>query len=427
MLLLSRESFIPTHNLPTTGLSQLMDSDKATSNRFKRRVPQTLRRRALVSCDRCKKRRVRCLRSPEGGPEDPCQNCLASGVKCESTLPRKQRIYGSVESLSLRYRALDSLVKGLFPGENTEEIDTLFRIAEAHHITMPTTDDNSAPEHVPYESSQSVYPSPPADESAHDHSVTLNTLPSRDNPFISRPTKVAEERLIPASHGVSHYIGPSSSFGFAFTVRDMVAECHALSSQRQPDRAQLTLQSDFGGLRTSKALEPQDSEVNASLDEAAEQDFEGAGVEQQKSPSPFVSNPPKKNALAGFLPDREVADALVEAFFEQVHPSYLLFHRGTFQLRYESIWIPNQIREPAPGWICCIFMVFVFGAQALEHHDKQQSMFLQRRYLTLVQSRLHHLINTTSLVNIQALLLLQLLQHNASERNAAWMLLGCAS
>jgi hypothetical protein len=223
----------------------------------------------------------------------------------------------------------------------------------------------------------------------------------------------------------------------------MVAERHS-SDQNRPDHARTALQSDFAGLRTSKALEPQASEVDSSLDEEDESDFEevvAGPKEQRKSHSPSLSpymasageatswRTPKKTALANFLPSREVADAFVEAFFQQVHPNYLLFHRGTFQLRYESIWasMPNQPSELELGWICSIFMVFVFGAQALEHHDEQQAVFFQRRYLGLVQSRLHHLINTTSLVNIQALLLLQLLQHNASERNASWMLLGCAS
>jgi proline utilization trans-activator len=413
----------------------MMDS----SNKHKRRIPQTLRRRALVSCDRCKKRRVRCLRPPDAHPEDACQSCLVSGVKCESTLPRKHRIYGSVETLSLRYRALDALVKGLFPDENTEVTETLFRLAEARGIPMPSADDHTPSEHALNEW-PSVCPSPMTGYSPH-ISIVASSTP--DNPFVSRAAKIAEEKLIPAPHGVSHYIGPSSSFGFAFAVRNMVAERHSALGQYRPDHAHTALQSDFAGLRTSQALEPQAAEEDISLDEEEDEpEFEKvvAGQQERESRSPDLSpysasmgegepTSRKKTVLASFLPSREVADALVEAFFQQVHPNYLLFHRGTFQLRYESIWSPvaNHVPEIELGWICSIFMVFVFGAQALEHHDKQQAVCLKRRYLGLVQSRLHHLINTTSLVNIQALLLLQLLQHNSSERNASWMLLGCAS
>jgi hypothetical protein len=301
---------------------------------------------------------------------------------------------------------------------------------------MPNPDDYT-PSEKALNDWPTTYPSPTAERSTPNSIVAPGTP---DNPFLSRPAKIAEEKLIPAPHGVSHYIGPSSSFGFAFAVRNMVAERHSALDQHRHDHEQTALQSDFAGLRTSKALEPQGSEVD---DEEAESDLEEVvvGQQEQKSQSsyipPYVASvvdavsrrPPKKSMLASFLPTREVADAFVEAFFQQVHPNYLLFHRGTFQLRYESIWIPpaNHLRALEPGWICSIFMVFAFGAQALEHHDVQQSMYFQRRYLSLVQSRLHHLINTTSLVNIQALLLLQLLQHNASERNASWMLLGCAS
>ena len=85
------------------------------------------------------------------------------------------------------------------------------------------------------------------------------------------------------------------------------------------------------------------------------------------------------------------------------------------------------MRNVEPGWICCIFMMLVFGAQVLEDRDKKQSVQIQRHYLDLVQARLHQMISATTLVNVQGLLLLQLYQHNCTERNSAFMLLGCAS
>src|SRR5690242_17966663 len=108
------------------------------SERSRDKADPAPRKRALVSCDRCKVRRARCIRD---GPEEPCADCKLSGVLCESKLPRKQRVYGSVETLSLRYRALEALLKGLFPQDNTQDVSVLFKLAAARNIPMPASDD----------------------------------------------------------------------------------------------------------------------------------------------------------------------------------------------------------------------------------------------------------------------------------------------
>ena len=92
------------------------------------------RKRALVSCDRCKLRRARCIRD---NADVPCADCKMNGIQCESRIPRKQRVYGSVETLSLHYRALESLLSGLFPHENIQNLNTLFRIAAIINIQCP--------------------------------------------------------------------------------------------------------------------------------------------------------------------------------------------------------------------------------------------------------------------------------------------------
>jgi hypothetical protein len=35
---------------------------------------------------------------------------------------------------------------------------------------------------------------------------------------------------------------------------------------------------------------------------------------------------------------REISDVFVRVFFDKVHPSYPLFRRGMFQLRYEALY-----------------------------------------------------------------------------------------
>lgn len=408
----------------------------------KARIPDHLRRRALVSCDRCKKRRIRCTRSNGADAHDACQSCLEVGAKCESTLPRKTRIYGSVETLSVRYRVLDGLIKGLFPSNDTSNIEELYAIAEAHDITLPTFNEQSVADEVfSTPPPKAVSHSPRAShESTASPSVASRELESLQ---VDKDGKVLEEKLVPMpnSNGPSHYIGPSSSFGFVLTVRNMVAEFNAALRTIQPDDERTRIASDFGGSTWSKALDPINrDESDESSDGALERGpMSARGPPSQMPQSPFVSSPirgsmsatsrARKATVLSLLPERRVSDAFVQAYFDQVHPNYLLFHRPTFQNRYELMWSHPHLlmRDVEPGWICCVFMMLVFGAQALESQNVPHSIQIQKHYLDLVQARMHQLVSATTLINVQALLLLQLYQHNCTERNSAFMLLGCAS
>lgn len=453
----------------------------------KRRIPDELRRRAQVSCDRCKLRRIRCIRANQ---DESCRTCLDNGVACESTLPRKHRIYGSIETLGARYQALDALVRGIFQGEEIGDTDQLYRLAQERNIPMPPRSEGdgstTAPlPHSPRPPAQvrqeqqrqyqvvqvqnpqqpTLYPSP--DQSTHDRSQrgppSINT-PSEsqsthfpnstdDNPFAQQPRSNLEEDLVPTPYGVWHYVGPSSSFKFATTVRSMVSRAGATSPDGTttsatgssgmripPRRPQTAVWSDFTGPLTSKALEPRTPDAMAE-DEHVDSERSSTrrsapATRSTPTMQPPSSRDPKHGALLrliDILPRREVADALIRTFFERIHTNYPMFHRGIFQLRYETVWDRDKHKGKESleiGWTCCLLLAFAFGAQAHEHHDERaaaQAKQIQRRSLSFVRARLHQLIGTTSLANVQALLLLQLYEHNSGERNRAWMLLGAAS
>jgi proline utilization trans-activator len=422
----------------------MMDLTGKGKKTGKARIPDHLRRRALVSCDRCKKRRIRCSRSSGTDAQEACQSCLEAGVNCESTLPRKTRIYGSVETLSVRYRVLDALIKGLYPQKDTNDLQTLYAIAEAHDIALPTFDEQTVAEEVFSQPPKPVVTSPQHSQGSGG-SPSMTSREPEGSPGSSSSRKqsvVVEEKLVPMPQGPSHYIGPSSSFGFVLTVRNMVAEFNAALKSVQPDDERSKISADFAGSNWSKALEPivkEESEDSSedSADMRMSDPMRPARAHRPRAPSLFpgsvdttaLNSRLKKITVLSLLPNKEVTDTFISAYFEHVHPNYLLFHRPTFQSRYEAMWLQPHIlmRDVEPGWICTIFMMLVFGAQALEDRDTRQSAQIQRHYLDLVQARMHQLISATTLINVQALLLLQLYQHNCTERNSAFMLLGCAS
>jgi proline utilization trans-activator len=391
----------------------------------KRRVPDSLRRRTLVSCDRCKTRRIRCFRATEN---EPCTSCINGGTKCESKLPRKQRVYGSVERFSLRYRALDAFVRGLFPDQDTDDIDELFRLAKARSIPMPSADDQA----------------PALDAFSHQSPTPATTAPpGPGEPPWSRydlpASEIVQERLIAAPHGILHYVGPSSTFDFATLIRHLVVKHGGIPQRpRERDSDRRRLQADFANVKVSKALEPRFNGHPAAtvrpVNQETDRPISLADVNDQlytvlPSRSWRVPSVPTNTLLRDLLPNKNLSDCLVQAYFENVQTHYPVFHRGVFQLRYESLWHANTGPSHAPeiGWICSLFMVFVLGAEVLGVEKCPEAPVVQDRYMKLVRDRFEQLAFSSSLENIQALLLIQLYEHNSGERNTAWVFLGLAS
>lgn len=436
---------IPLQGTAPRAMDQQQPSPSTANPRLKGkksskpRIPDHLRRRALMSCDRCKQRRIRCLRPPAGASAtqslpEACQGCLEAVVACKSTLPRKTRIYGSVESLSLRYRVLDTLVKGLFPDKDTSQLDTLCDLAEAHQISLAEVQNLTGHEDV-----FSPNLAPPDQE----HVTSAAASAPAASPRIkeeSRDSKAADktehERLVSTSAGsAAHYIGPSSSFGFSLTVRSLVAGFSAAMGARQSEQ-QAKMTSEFAYANWSKCLEPLPSEERRTAPNPEDllpnphhvprhphETIYGSSVEYS------AIRDQQRQPLVAFLPSRQASDMLVELYFDHVHPSYLLFHVATFQAHYQSMWdrCDAPLGEHEPGYVCALFMMYVFGMQVLESLGRSPIHKLAHDHVDLVQSRVYLLMSTSSIENIQALLLLHLYIHNNSERNTAFMLLGCAS
>lgn len=414
------------------------------------------RKRALVSCDRCKLRRARCIRD---NPDEPCADCKMSGVLCESKLPRKQRVYGSVETLSLRYRALESLIKGLFPQDNVQDVNVLFRLAAERKIPMPANDDfrpadifsgsnhqrspQASQQHLPTPHSTQHMFSPHTAESSRSTGTTSpmsTTRENQHNPFSEvQPTRRNNEELIPTRHGVPHYFGPSSSFRLATTIKGLVARYKAAGG-------------NFPAVRASGS-EPASRASNRSLQRAStnpsDEEYTIGGTESRDSPAQDRrgrkrsraqmeatndswehSSEPNLDTIGDLLPSRSLADALVSAYFDQIHIYLPLFHRSMFQFRLEATYSrrSESLRDCTDiGWLICLSLVFSFGCQQLQEHDPEQSHKLRIKYLSFAKSYFRHLLTTTSIANVQALVLLNVHHHTVGQKSSSWLLIGLAA
>jgi hypothetical protein len=304
-------------------------------------------------------------------------------------------------------------VKGLLPGEDVQDVDALIKFGKSKgiHPDEPVTN----PE---------IFPQAPPTPSSDVPRETRGTS-SSNSPLKVLSKKVPNEKLALAPHGISHYVGPSSSLRFATMIRKMVARTSANPKFMLSQRRSKTLQADFVNSRKSMALEPRNQISSSPIDRVTAQCPQDGDMYLSVLDAEAQEY---SEATTFTLPDKATADALVQSFFDNVHPNYPLFHMGHFHQQYETMWNPTkqQIDDWDPGWVCVLCLIFVFGAQALEPFGKQ-SVSIERRYLRIAQCYVDHLISTTTLQTIQALMLLQLYYHNVGERNASWMLLGCAS
>lgn len=351
---------------------------------------------------------------------------------CEATLPRKQRTYASYDQLQLRYRALDLMIKRLYPGEAVDSVDDIRILARKKGVDLSDLE-TEGEDLDPMQSSSSVSVESRRMSMKETSDGMLETI---------QQLAIPEGELIPAPRGGYHYVGPASSYIFANTVRKLVGKSslYTLAFDRSAYRRQQRA-NEFTTTKRTTALEAriQGHPVMAGEDDGTSPMSDGTALHPNEGVLPSPSDRPTPRSVArstqrgmvDMFPTRAVGEKLVQAFFDRVHPDFPLFHRGTFQVRYESVWASRQSDKAdglEHGWLCVLYMVFVLGAQALERDGFEEAMTIQARYLSVVfREGLQRLILTATHSNVQALALLSLYQHNAGERNTAWMLIGHAA
>ncbi|KAI2602482.1 hypothetical protein GGR54DRAFT_499912 [Hypoxylon sp. NC1633] len=460
--------------------------------RARRRVPSSQRKRTQVSCDACKTRRCKCVRLKASTESDidisragglaVCKLCLETGIPCVTTMPRKQRVYGSVENLDRRYRALEALVSGLFPDLNPRaSAEELVAFGRERAISMPELGE-SPDRPRPPSSEPTIKPepseSPPEGTvqtkgrrstnliiAATDHDKTIlppsylmrgaqgTTAQVSPGMGTERSAEPNAERtsLILDATGRAHYIGPCGSLAFFARMRDLFLQ-RADVTRRNPGGLEHMGQGSLSGDEARRFI---NNPLAASLGGTGDGGRNGGS---SSGPSGHVldhlegDTPPqicedmlrdhpdgtefwryRKRVSTIDLPSRDRADACLEAFFRSVHPNFTLFHRLTFQSAYEKMWRcwegrrnhDDGVKEisVSVGWLCCLYMMFILGSRALRQNS--DSFEFQRKWFAKVD-RLPPLLGSSSLPNVCAYMLLSLYYHNTNDRTSAWTFHGAA-
>ncbi|KAJ4316104.1 hypothetical protein N0V84_008033 [Fusarium piperis] len=413
-----------------------MDATSETSTAAKRRtrrIPDEFRKRNAQSCDRCRKRRCRCVPSPSG---TGCVTCLEHNATCSYTAPRKTRFYGSLDDLSDRHRCLEAIVKGAFPNETIDTVDDLANLGRRMGYTMPNISDPNRKQVA----IENIVQSPARRTSTVPEASTVTTQSTESDASSTGIKSQSEEpqaSLVKDVSGHEHYIGPSGTLNFWNQLRKLVDANN--SPHESPGREGST---KFTQDNTSRLLEAdgQDEENTDQRDaaEAAPQDGLSPGSITSAIAREFTRLPTADmNEILRQLPSNDVLEQLIQSYFKNVHDDFPLFHRATFEDEYELYIVqarrhpqlgPSR-RRPLPdwGWIGCLHMMIAFGSIADRTIQGVDHAALRRKSVTVARALLPQFISKCSLTNVRVLLLLALFLHNNNERNAAWNLTGTAT
>lgn len=137
------------------------------------------------------------------------------------------------------------------------------------------------------------------------------------------------------------------------------------------------------------------------------------------------------------LPQRSLADRLVDSYFKYRHPLNTYLHEGTFRQRYTRLWLSQDLggeeaTQDILAWLGLVNLVFAFGSEHV-HIQKSaigrspsnvvdRSRFFKRAK-TLVFSGI---LQAGKIELVQALLLMSHYLHGSLELNNCWTVVGLA-
>lgn len=150
------------------------------------------------------------------------------------------------------------------------------------------------------------------------------------------------------------------------------------------------------------------------------------------SPSQDASDKPGLSRIvAGLdacleLPDRIMADSLVDAYFNRTHKLYPFLHEGFFRAEYETMWtLPSSRHYSRLSWFGVLNMVFVHGCEGCDLIP--QDMVPLRIAPFVSRSRniiLSQILSSGNLETVQSLLLMCYYLQSTVELKECWNLVG---
>ncbi|ODV86875.1 hypothetical protein CANARDRAFT_21858 [[Candida] arabinofermentans NRRL YB-2248] len=375
-----------------------MSSPKLHKRRI---VSSENRKRALFSCDRCKLRKTKCKRLLDNDLRydniTPCIQCSKANVSCTTSIPRKKRVYGPIENITLHYKCLLTIVTGLFPNLDVYNIDELIDFGKSYKFDMPSIDSND-------------------DIQELNESITKEDEPAPDikpkSPEDIKMNSYDNERLIMDRFGHTHFIG---NYGTASLLNGL---CDII-------------------IKKSYNLKPPTS--TQDIRDSSVQTITSENEPIYQYPT-HLYNLDKINInrfpLINLL-KRQEADLYVKVFFEKIHPYYFIFNEGKFLKKYSIFWDEINSKDTETNQmkitsfeICCIYMIWILGCRFNPNDlpsNAELNNELVSRYIDIIKLSLSDTVLTPNIDGIRLLILLSVYLSSIKVRESGFCLMQLAA
>lgn len=125
------------------------------------------------------------------------------------------------------------------------------------------------------------------------------------------------------------------------------------------------------------------------------------------------------------LPERNLADSLLDVYFHRTHKLYPFIHEGDFRAEYESMWRRGFGEHQRFPWFGVLNMVFAYGCESCASIPTENALAVAAPYVARAKRIvLAHVLKASTLETIQALLLICFYLQGTGELNECWNLAG---
>ncbi|KAF5528159.1 Sorbicillinoid biosynthetic cluster transcription factor sor3 [Colletotrichum aenigma] len=260
-------------------------------------------------------------------------------------------------------------------------------------------------------------------------SVPLSGSPPLPDSGASGVSGIAPARPIGA--GVETGLGDTGSGLQPRVVEGMPASHHQRngSASHNEDETIYGPSSNISFLRqvtlAADAQKPDDSGPNGPGNETeSTPNVLGFSTVQPKSPDPFPE--------PVMLPERWLADSLMESFWEFVHPVFPILYKPSFIASYEALWKPTKDRNHKRDFKDVVFhstlsIVLALGSQRTDQVSvAEQANLADKFYKQSVKLISVDTLDHSSLQVVQLLLLRGVYLHYTSYADRCWNTVGVA-
>lgn len=125
------------------------------------------------------------------------------------------------------------------------------------------------------------------------------------------------------------------------------------------------------------------------------------------------------------LPERHLADSLVDAYFSRVHPLYPFVHEGCFRVEYERMWTHVSEAPSRPSWYALLNLAFAFGCEFCDAVREEDVLATASPFVARARTLIFpYIFKGGNLELVQALLLMCHYLQGTLELNECWNLVG---